>query len=508
MIEHRNILLVKMKVSYLLDCYDIILRLVNTKYVSSNTTILDVLGKNESKSYRVFKVTISKRDGTETVTISKPLHSFHPKVEKLELKTVFQFNAFEEYIPILKKHIEFTGEEILFAAEPQNQNIFYVYEKCSISELNPKERFFLYCHQSLIQENQNIKLCIKDKVFKLKTTITIEHYIHKNQLAVESQLNRLVKQINPETSNELYEFSNQYDKSDCLKIIFANLEKLLIFIEKEYNEYLNVNIMVPRRTVLMNEYAMNPKLDFVRSSLLAMEINQELLKILFEPLLLLSNINTQQQITYYQFNYAKEYISELTHLINENPKGVDDLELCNWLLDLNINSFRFFDFKTNRIQQELNTCDSDMERLDLLYKELKKFNQHRSKINKSFNDKLPEIKTQICNWLEEEIEYINRKRNLVAFSTGTIRPENPNNKILLGISVAQLSYFVNLLMRVGIIKHSNQRDVFRMIADNFKTNGTDSISVDSLSSKFYNVETSTKITIKEKIIELLNLTKK
>jgi hypothetical protein len=63
-------------------------------------------------------------------------------------------------------------------------------------------------------------------------------------------------------------------------------------------------------------------------------------------------------------------------------------------------------------------------------------------------------------------------------------------------------------MQTGIIKHNNQRDVFRMICENFKTKGTDSISMDSLSSKFYNVETSTKNTIKEKIIELLNLTKK
>jgi hypothetical protein len=110
--------------------------------------------------------------------------------------------------------------------------------------------------------------------------------------------------------------------------------------------------------------------------------------------------------------------------------------------------------------------------------------------------------------LEEEIEFINRKRNLEDSQRGPIKTLQPINKILLGLSVAQISYFVNILMKTGIIKHANQRDVFRMIAENFKTNGTDNISIDSLSSKFYNVETSTKNAIKEKIIELLNLTKK
>lgn len=497
-----------MKIAYLLESYDVLLRQVKSNTTVSNKVILNELVKKEDDSYRIYKVTIIKREGNETIKISKPKHSFHPEIQSLELKTLFQFNEFENYIPRLKNLIEFTGETILFAGDPQNENIFYVYEKCSISELNPKERFFLYFYQVLKEENQNIKLAIKEKVFNFKSKIKIEHYIHKNQLAMETQLNNLIKQINPESNNELYQFSNQYDKSDCLKSIYFNLEKLLLFTEKEYNEFLNVNIMVPQRTVLMNEYAIKPKLDFVRDSLLAKEMNQELLKILFEPILLLSTINIQNQITYYQFNYATEYVFELSQLLIENHNYVDDSDICNWLLDLNINSFSFFDYKTNLIQEELNSCESEVERLELLYKELKKFNQHRSKIKKSFIDKLPEIKVQICNWIEEEIEFINRKRNLDDPQRGLIKTQQPNNKILIGLSVAQLGYFVNILMQTGIIKHSNQREVFRMIADNFKTNGTDSISVDSLSSKFYNVESSTKNTIKEKIIELLNLTKK
>ncbi|HRZ75626.1 MAG TPA: hypothetical protein P5335_11885, partial [Flavobacterium sp.] len=258
-----------MKIAYLLDCYDVLLRQVKSNATVSNKVILNELVKKEDDSYRIYKVTIIKREGNETIKISKSKHSFHPEIQSLELKTLFQFNEFENYIPRLKNLIEFTGETILFAGDPQNENIFYVYEKCSISELNPKERFFLYCNQVLKEENQNIKLAIKEKVFKFKSKIKIEHYIHKNQLAMETQLNNLIKQINPESNSELYQFSNQYDKSDCLKSIYFNLEKLLLFTEKEYNEYLNVNIMVPQRTVLMNEYAIKPKLDFVRDSLLA-----------------------------------------------------------------------------------------------------------------------------------------------------------------------------------------------------------------------------------------------
>ena len=497
-----------MKIAYLLDCYDVLVRQVKSNTTISNKVILNELVKKEENSFRIYKVSIVKRDGTETVKVSFPRHSFHPEIQPLELKTIFQFTEFAEYIPRLKNLIEFTGETILFAADKQRRNTFYVYEKCSVGELNQKERFFLYCNQLLLEENQIIKLAIKEKVFKLKSNIKIEHYIHKNQLAMESLLNSLIKQINPETNNELYQYSNEFNKIDCLKCIYGNLEKLLLFIEKEYNEYLNVNIMVPQRTMLMNEYAIRPKLDFVRDSLLAKEVNKELLKILFEPIVLLSTINIQNKITYYQFNYATEYILELSQLLMENQTDVTNEEIAEWLLDLNMNSIRFFDYETNIIQEKLDKCESDGERLELLYKKLKKFNQHRSRIKKSFLDKLPEIKVQICCWIEEEIEFINRKRNIEDHNNESFKSSEPREKIMLGLSVAQMSYFLNLLMQTGIIKHNNQRDVFRMICENFKTKGTDSISMDSLSSKFYNVETSTKNTIKEKIIELLNLTKK
>lgn len=95
-----------------------------------------------------------------------------------------------------------------------------------------------------------------------------------------------MKLINPENNKDLYEYSKDYTKKDCLKNIYVNLEKLLVFIDREYNNYLNGNIKVPHRMVLMSEYTIKPKLDFVRDTLMSLELNQELLKIAFEPIIL------------------------------------------------------------------------------------------------------------------------------------------------------------------------------------------------------------------------------
>lgn len=497
-----------MEMSYLLKCYDALIRQINSSDPVNYKVGLDYFLKNETDSYRIYKVKTFVQNNIDDILVSKPIHSYHPSVQKLELKSLFYFQEFESFIPLLKSQIQFSADTLYFAVDPNSDNTFFVYEKCRVTELKSREIFFLYCSKFLYQENQNIKLAINEKVFKLKSELKIEHYIHKNQLAIESQLNKLIKLIDPNNNNDLYEFSDEYSKKDCLKTIYVNLEKLLVFIDREYNNYLNGNIMVPYRKVLMSEYTIKPKLDYVRDSLMSLELNQELLKIAFEPIILLATISIQNQITYYQFNYALEYISLLTELLQESVNDVDDTTLCNWLIELNVNSFRFFDYKTNLIQAELNSIDSENERLELLFKKLKKFNQHRFLINKALHEKLPKIKVQICNWIEEEIDFINRKRNLKDINTLNSKPEESNNKILLGLSVAQISYFTNILIQAGVIKHTNQREIFRMLSENYKTNVTDSISVDSISTKFYNVESNTKEAVREKIIELLNLTKK
>jgi len=67
-----------------------------------------------------------------------------------------------------------------------------------------------------------------------------------------------------------------------------------------------------------------------------------------------------------------------------------------------------------------------------------------------------------------------------------------------------LAYFFKLQVDAGIITHKNQRDIFRHIADNYQTSKVHDISAESVGSKFYNAELSSKDSIKNFIIKILN----
>jgi len=496
-----------MKISYLLECYDVVFRQTISPITISNKIIFEELSIIEKNSYRIFELEINENKTNDNLKIRQTVNSLHPKIQELELKSIFHFNEFVEYIPILKSIIEFTGENIFIAKHLECSNKFYVYEKCSLSEIPVIERNLLYTHQVLKKENLNIKRAIKEQVFKYKTNLKIEHFIHKIQLALECQLHLLIKHIEPKTKKELYEYSNKFDKIDCLKCQFSHLEILLVFLEREYANYLNNKSMVPYRTVLVDEVEIGSKVEYVRNSLLSMVIEKELLQIIFEPLLYLTNLHAQEKISYYQYNFSKKYVIDIAKFIFDNPNCITQLEWCNWLIEMQVNMFNFFDYITSILKNEFNNCDTEIETLELMFHYLKFYNQSKNKLGVSYKENLPEIKFQIYTWLEEEIEFLSRKRELTKKIEHRNESNGNQNKIHLDLSVAQLAYAINLLIKIGFIKNNNLKEVLQVATELIKTDMTEKISFDSLRSKYYNVETSTTEAVKVKIENLLNFTK-
>lgn len=494
-----------MKPKYILENYDRILKEIKNPKIIFSNDLIPFLENFASESFLIYQVDFIKQDSTTKYVVKKPIHNLHPKVTKLNFKEVDVTKEFELFIPKILEELNILENQISLRWCSKNENTLYLLQECEIEDLSQENRFFLYCYHSLKNENQKIKKINKERVFKLKSKERIEQYIHRKQYVLENLAHRLVKEINPINSSELYQFSNNYDKIDCLKITYIYLEKLLRFIEKEYRNYLNVNIQIPNRSTLVKEFEITNKLKEVKSRLLVSNINNQLLKLAYEPLLKIATINIQEKLTYYEFNYCSEFIKALYKQINFADISDETIKEC--LFDLNFNSLQFFKYLTFEILQELETQENNIKKIDVLYRFLKNYNQKQCRNILKYKGNLPCLKEQIISWIEEEIEYLTKKIKLEANQFTNVTNNDEKIKFLTSLSVAQLSCFFGLLMGTGIIKHKNQTDVFRFISENFKTNNTEKISVDSIKVKYYNVENTTKKALREKIIELLDLTK-
>jgi hypothetical protein len=495
-----------MRKKYILETYDQILKEIKNPKIVFDNDFVGFLENCCDESFLIYKVNFVKQNGEINYVIKKKLQNLHPKVAEKDCIECEPVLEFEDYIPKIIKELELEQHNIKLRWYSKNDNIsLYILQEIEISNLSNEHRFFLYCYHSLKNENDKIKKINKEKVFKFKSKERIEQYIHKKQYALENLAHRLIKEINPVNSSDIYQFSNNYDKIDCLKITYIYLEKLLRFIEKEYRNYLNVNIQIPYRSILVKEFEITDKLKEVKSRLLGSNFNDQLLKLAYEPLLKIATINIQEKLTYYEFNYCTEFILTLYKQITFENSSEEAIKEC--LFDLNFNSTQFFDNLTDGILIELSKQENNIQKIDMLYRLLKNYNQKQTRNFIKYNENLPSIKEQIISWIEEEIEYLSKKMKLDANQFTNVANNEDKIKFLTGLSVAQLSYFFALLIETGIIKHKNQADIFRFISENFKTENTAKISTDSIKTKYYNVETTTKIAIREKIIELLNLTK-
>lgn len=494
-----------MKHKYILENYDRILKEIKNPHIIFSNDLLPFLQKKSLESLLIYQVEFSIVDHRIKYITKKPVHNLHPNCSKINFKSTGVNPAFDIYIPIVLKEWNLSNSNLNWHWCSKKDNTLYILESCEIDDLTQENRFFLYCYQTLKHENYEIKKVNKERIYNLNSKVKIEQYIHQKQYALENLSQNLIKEFSPRDFRSLNQFTDNYNKTDCLKITYIYLEKLHRFIEKEYKNYLNIDSHIPYRSIFFKEHEINKKIKTIKLAFVNSDINNQLLNILYEPLLKIATLNIKEKLTYYDFNYCTEFISEINKLIQNNKIGQEAIIDC--LIFLNFNSIQFIKFITDNILLTLENSENNIQKIDNLYLLLKCYNQKQVRNITKYKVTLPSVNEQIINWIEEEIAYYKRSLNLETNQFKTISEHETNTKFLSVLSVAQLSCFFGLLLETEIIKHKNQTDVLKFIAKNFKTNNTENISVDSLKVKYYNVESGTKKAIKEKIIELLALAK-
>ena len=497
-----------MKQNYTLEIYDSLFNEIKHSRKTNQKEVISFLKQCCDESHHLHEVNFFKSDGLVNYVIKDKIHNLHHKAPDYHPTNCGINSEFEEFIPKILQDLNIQNATTTFCwSSFYENNTLIIREQCPIEDIAPENLFFLFCCQKLKRENNKIIKINKERVFSLKSKGRIEHFIQRKQQALENLSHRVIRDINPAVAIEIYNFSSEYNKSDCLKVVYIYLEKLLQFIEIEYLKYLDIEIQVPFKTLLVKELEIDNKMNFVKTRLLEINLDNRLLQIAYQPILKITTFNINQQITYNEFNYYSNYISQIFRYLNNTTQSPTSDDVKEWLLDLNLNNLEFFDYSIDTIQDTLKFESSDIEKINKLYQLLKYYNQRQTRNFMKLRQNLPSIKHQIINWIEEEIEYLNKKNSLEKGNPFQIIHQEELEKMSTDLSVAQLSYFFGLLSQIGIINPKSQIELFRFIAANFKTKSTNTISESSIKNKFYNVEATTINKIREKIFELLNLSK-
>jgi hypothetical protein len=492
-----------MRQKYILGIYDQLINEIKHRRKTTDAEILSYLHKCTQDPFYLHRIGFTKVGDAITYSFENQVHCLHPSAASLAATDVPADPALAKMIgPILNELKLGVDSVSYYWISENNSHSLIIREACRNEALSAEERFFLYCFQMVKNENDTIMADHREKVFRLTNRVKTEHYIHRKQNALEHLSCALIKAIHPLCANDIYTLASDYGMVDCLKITFLYLEKLQLFLEEEYPSFLDQSQRVPCRTLMVHRFEIMDSFHQVESRLLEMNLSDALGKMAFAPLLKMMSNSVAEKITYREFHYSRSYLGELAKKFKQHEQAYpSDLE--EWLFDLNYNASEFVRFETDGISREMDALESDLEKVVLLYHSQKYYNQRLLGSTAKWNQQLPCLKEQLVHWLDEEIEYLARKKNLESNTmvSATII------KIRTSLSVKQLCFFFGILVRSGILLPKRKTDVFRLICANFTTENTKNLAYESVKSSFYAADSATVKFLRSQIMLLLNYLK-
>lgn len=343
---------------------------------------------------------------------------------------------------------------------------------------------------------EQIKIILEKEVPRIKKDLTFDVYKLSKQKKIQTYIQnhqRSLIYLNETVEEKL----NKVDESkkDLFNFIRIQLERLYVFLEKQFPDYLNNQLPVSRMLVELWDQENIVNLKYLLKNLNSPEIDEKLRTLVKD---IISEVRTSHSLSINTYSYLTLLIEKLLIGVRKAKKLTNDL-IEQTLFSYNFNDLSFFVYLTTPIQSALEKEEDPIEKPYILKSCLRQFRKRYQKTNLSYKPLLPSIKDQVVFWLEEELQFQSE------LAQPSIQQTNfKGEKLITSLSVSQLAYFHKLLFDVGVIPVKNQKEIARFLANNFKTMKTENLSPESINSKYYNIEEATKSVVKDVVIKMLN----
>lgn len=345
-------------------------------------------------------------------------------------------------------------------------------------------------------EAERIKQTFIHEIFSLGDERHLERYIQYHQQALIRLMDETMRLSTTTTSKKKYYL-----------ICFHALEELLAFIEKHFTKYFDQDAKAPEAYLTITKEDLQGHLVSLYEALLAKSGNSKVAEVMVYAIRKIVEDDFKPNTTYRKVMYAKTLQMELTAMLGNSKQSTDlEEDLRNLTFYLNYNSMKSFTYHTHYIDMLLGQTESRAEMIEKLSYILKKINQVQVKPGIGYNTKAPTLKSQLTDYIVEEIEHLQRIQQL-SLSAGQQPADGllPPIKIQLELSVAQIAYLVKVFMEANIVVNRNVTELLKLLSQCIMSKKSETISFDSLRAKYYNVEHSTQVAAKKILLKVIGV---
>jgi len=353
-------------------------------------------------------------------------------------------------------------------------------------------------------EKERIQGQFLHELFNCENESRMQRYIYQHQEVLVKLVDNLYHYLLRGDAESLFHYPALKNYTSGYTAILDITEQFLFFIVHHFKKYCNPDLKITDRAMVENIGPIKTILKKLKSVFNKHSIEKTLNEIVCTPLE--EYISGVQVISYRRIEFMSHYKEALNGILDQPNLSAD--EIYKFLIRTNLNSVDFVHFFTKTLKANTRRIDG-IASLDAYYsKQLKDINQiHHVRVT-AYDPNLPDIREQICDWLSEEIYYLERKQQFDNHLPVVKEQSTTSGKVYTRLSVGNLSLAIKLLLDTGVIKNKNTTELMRMVARNFRTEKSEHISEDSLRNKVYNIESSAVNGMKDVIVGLLNEVRK
>jgi len=335
-------------------------------------------------------------------------------------------------------------------------------------------------------EIDKIKKTLVHEVFSFDDERHLERYIQYNQMALIGLLDKL----------DHLQQTKLPDTINFFKIIYTQLDTLLHFVERHFAKYFDQDSKAPDGYLALAKKEAQTAIEKIRPALLQNNADEKILLLMLQVLQNIVATKPERGITFRKAIYAKEMQKELFRLIEKNQAGNISEELRQIMYYLNYNSIKVVTYHAHYISSLLESAETRTEKIEKLSLVMKTISQAQIKPGIRYNPNAPGLKDQLTEYISVEMEYQERLQRLNAASSQ--RPDNPLSgfKLKFEASVAQLAYLFKIFIETKLIVSNNLTQTLQFLVLHAVTKKAENVSFASIRAKYYNVESSTKESVR------------
>jgi hypothetical protein len=343
-------------------------------------------------------------------------------------------------------------------------------------------------HKQAQTEKEYIIRHLRRKSLKMTDEKALELFVQQYQSEIILLLDKLfiIKKQFPGSNHTL-----------LFNAILSSLDELLNHIELRYIRFFNQDQKLPDSSLIVIQQEISKELKTI-TKFLPKSMDLQLAGIILKPIK--AFVKTKNgSISYRQMIYIKNLVKEISLLPLQESISIDSI--IESLIYVNFNSASFIKYAIDKIINDLNSAPSSEKRV-LLSIQLKKTNQLFLKPGVALHQNKLSTKERIQSWLLEELNYMEAHQTLFIRPSPSHVAEPEESSLHTSLSVQQLALWIRTAKDVGMITNQNQSALLKTVARIFKTPHSESISHESLRSKYYIPENGAKQAVKNMLMDM------